>query len=328
MSGGVRAFPQQQLLRATFVLLLTLLLGACATQSSSLMQSAAPGLPRQAELASVPFFPQERYQCGPAALAMSLNAAGIRITPEELVPQVYVPAREGSLQPEMLASGRRNGAVSIAIPPKLEALMAEIAAGNPVVVLQNLSLPWFPLWHYAVAVGYDLDRGEIILRSGVTEREVMPLSTFERTWSRGGYWGMVTVPPDRLPRTVDQGTATSALVAYEKSAPADRARVAYGTALQRWPTDLTLQLGYGNAAYASGDLVAAAAAFRRAAEAHPENVPVLNNLATVLAETGQLEEAGRVAEHAVALGGRFHEQAKNTLESIRKKKNDPPSRSR
>ena len=302
-------------------LLSIVMLTACATQTRSLLQSASSEFPRRVELSSTPFFPQERYQCGPASLAMSLYAAGIRVAPETLVPQVYVPQREGSLPPEMIAAGRRNGAISMAIPARLDALLTDLVAGNPVIVLQNLSLPWAPLWHYAVAIGYDLDRAEIILRSGVTEREVMPLSTFENTWARSDYWGMVTVPPSRLPASAEESAAASALVAFEKSVSASRARIAYETALQRWPHNLTFQLGYGNAAYADGDRRAAAAAFKRATELHPDSVPAFNNLATVLAELGELNQARQAADRAVALGGIWQEPAAATLQSINRAQN-------
>lgn len=307
---------QHFLLRgAAFVLVL--LLTACATQTRSLLQSSSADLPRRIELSATPFFPQERYQCGPAALAMSLQTSGIAVTPEALVAQVYVPQREGSLPPEMLAAGRRNGAVSMTIPPRLDALLVELAAGNPVIVLQNLSLPISPLWHYALAIGYDLDRAEIILRSGTTEREVMPLSTFEHTWKRSGYWGMVTVPPARLPATAEEGAAEAALVAFEKSAGAVHARTAYANALRRWPHNLALQLGYGNAAYAERDRRAAVAAFLRATEDHPDSAPAFNNLATVLSELGKFDQARQAAERAVALGGIWRDIAQATLQSVK-----------
>ncbi|MGE5648576.1 PA2778 family cysteine peptidase [Noviherbaspirillum sp. UKPF54] len=296
--------------------LLALLLAGCATQTRSLLQRAPQGLPRQAELAATPFYPQERYQCGPAALAMSLNAAGFSASPDALVAQVYVPQREGSLQPEMLAAGRRHGALSVTIAPRLDALLTEIAAGNPVLVLQNLSLQWAPLWHYAVVIGYDLGREEIILRSGTTERLVLPMSTFEHTWARGAYWGMVTLPPDRLPATAEEAGVVDAVVALEKSGNAAHAHRAYATALRRWPQNLTLLLGYGNTAYASGDRTGAAAAYRRATEQHPESAAAFNNLATVLSELGQFDQARLAAEKAVALGGPWRDAAYATLQSI------------
>jgi predicted double-glycine peptidase len=298
------------------LMLVLMMLGGCATQSRQLLQQSANNLPRRAELASTPFFPQERYQCGPAALATALTASGLAATPEALVPQVYVPAREGSLQPEMLAAARRNGSPGMIIPPRLDALLEEVSAGTPVVVLQNLSLPIAPLWHYAVVIGYDLDREEVLLRSGTTERETMSLSTFEHTWKRSGYWAMVAPAPGRMPRTVHEDVAVDALVAYEKAVRPPQAHAAYRAALARWPRNLTLLVGAGNSAYAMGDREAAASAFREAAREYPDNVPALNNLATVLAELGQHEQARAVAQQAVALGGPWKEQSLATLREV------------
>lgn len=301
-------------------LLLAFVLSGCATQTQLLRDSPSAQLSRSAELSSTPFFAQERYQCGPAALAMALNTAGVSIHPDALVSQVYVPQREGSLQTEMLAAARRNGAVSMTIPPRMDALLTEVASGTPVVVLQNLSLPWYPMWHYAVMIGYDLDRNEAILRSGTTERLTMPLSTFERTWARSGYWGMVALPAGRLPATVEESAAVSALVAFEKNGDAVRSRQAYQAALQRWPDNLTLQLGYGNSAYSAGDRAAAAAAYMRATQAHPDSAPAFNNLATVLAELGDFELAREAAERALALGGPWRDAALATLKAINAEK--------
>jgi tetratricopeptide (TPR) repeat protein len=298
------------------MILFAILLSACATQTHLLLQAPSTGLPARVELAATPFFPQERYQCGPAALAMALNAAGIAATPDALVPQVYVPQREGSLPPEMLAAGRRNGALSMTIPPKLEALLSELAAGNPVIVLQNLSLPWFPLWHYALAIGYDLEGDDIILRSGRTERQVLSLSTFERTWARSGNWGMVALPAGSLPVTADEQMMVSALVAFEKGNDALRARAAYQAALRRWPRNIALQMGSGNTAYAAGDRAAAVAAFRQATQDHPESAPAFNNLASVLAELGQFEQGRQAVENAIRLDGPWRETAQATLQAI------------
>jgi hypothetical protein len=299
---------------------LALLLGGCATQTQDLMrQGGAAGLPRRVELSATPFFAQERYQCGPASLAMALRAVGIDATPDALVPQVYVPQREGSLQPEMLAAARRNGALAVTIPRRLDALLREVAAGHPVIVLQNLSLPVAPLWHYAVVIGYDLDNGDLILRSGTTEREVMAMSTFEHTWKRSDEWGMLALAPGSLPETVDEAAMTDALVAFEKTGKAPQAHAAYEAALKRWPRNPTLLLGAGNTAYAAGDRQAAVSAFQRAIAVQPDNAPALNNLATVLAELGRRNEARDAAQRAVALGGPWRDAAQATLRSIEKK---------
>ncbi|MGA0025572.1 MAG: PA2778 family cysteine peptidase [Burkholderiales bacterium] len=301
---------------ATAALLSFFLLAGCAApQTGALRMQVPAGLPAQAELAAAPFFPQEEYQCGPAALATVLAYSGAAATPEVLVPQVYLPGREGSLQTEMLAAARRHGRVAYRLEPRLENLLLEVAAGNPVIVLQNLAFDFAPLWHYAVVVGFDRKRDEIVLRSGVTRRLTMSLSTFERTWARGGHWSMIALPPTHLPQTAVEGDYIVAVAALERVSATD-ARTAYAAALERWPANPVARIGIGNAAYARGDLVAAEAAYRRATIDHPRNGDAWNNLAQVQFELGRKKEALDAARQAMALGGPRAAHYRATLETI------------
>lgn len=298
------------------LLLLAGLLSGCATpQTRALLEHRPGGLPETAELEALPFFPQERYQCGPAALATVLAGAGIPVLPETLVPEVYLPAREGSLQPEMLAAARRRGLLAYPLAPRLEDVLREVAAGNPVIVLQNLSLPVAPLWHYAVVVGHDLNRGEIVLRSGTTRRLVMPLAVFERTWERGERWAMVAAAPQRLPATASEERYVAAAVALERASPG-AARIAYATALGRWPRNLVARIGLGNTAYAAGDLAAAEVAYRQATRDHPDSGDAWNNLAQALFRLGHRVEAETAARHALSLGGPRRAAYEATLNAI------------
>jgi Flp pilus assembly protein TadD len=86
--------------------------------------------------------------------------------------------------------------------------------------------------------------------------------------------------------------------------------------VRRWPDNLSLALGLGNTAYAAGDRAAAAAAFQRASELHPDSGAAFNNLAVVLMELGRLKEARVGAEKALALGGSWRKAALDTLASI------------
>ena len=289
---------------AAGVLLCTvLLLGGCATpQVSQLAGRWPPQLPAAAQVRDVPFFAQEDYQCGPAALAMVATAAGVPLDPAGLVEQVYVPARQGSLQVEMLATTRRNGLVAYPLAPRLEALLQEVAAGNPVLVLQNLAFPVSPVWHYAVVIGYDRGRNVLVLHSGRTERMEMSLYTFERTWERSGYWAMLALPPKRLPATVEADAWTAAAAALERARP-DAAQTAYATALAAWPNQRAALLGAGNTAYTLGQRERAAAAFEAATVAHPDFADGWNNLAQVRLELGQRSAALDAIRRAVALGG-------------------------
>jgi len=298
-----------------FILAAALLAGCAAPQVSSLIEQRPAGLPEAAEIAATPFFPQEDYQCGPAALAAVLVHAGRDATPSSLLPQVYLPARKGSLQAEMLAATRRHRLVAYPLAPRMEDLLRELAAGTPVVVLQNLALDWWPQWHYAVAIGYDLGRREVVLRSGVTRRLTMPLDTFEHTWARSGHWAMAALPPDRLPATASESSYLTAVAALERLAPA-AARRGYETALARWPGSVAARLGLGNASYALGDLPAAAAAYLRATLDHPEAADAWNNLAQALHESGSRAQALAAARRAVALGGPRLPAYRETLDGI------------
>jgi hypothetical protein len=296
--------------------LLLLLLGGCATpQVAALVAAPPPTLPERVELAKTPFFAQERYQCGPAALATVLVQSGVATTPEALVDSVYLSERQGSLQAEMLATARRHGRVAYRLAPRLDELLREVATGTPVVVLQNLAFSFAPRWHYAVVVGYDRIREDIILRSGTTERLVMTLSNFERTWARSEHWAMVAVPPDRLPATAREEPYVGAAVALERVSPND-ARRAYATALAHWPRNLLARVGLGNTAYAAKDLPAAEREFRKATLDHPEAADAWNNLATVLHRAGRTEEAIQAAQRAIALGGARLPHYERTLRTI------------
>ena len=78
--------------------------------------------PAQVELEATPFFPQSEYQCGPAALATVLAAGAVEVTPDEHVPEVYLPARRGSLQVELVAATRARGRLPYLLAPRVGAL--------------------------------------------------------------------------------------------------------------------------------------------------------------------------------------------------------------
>ena len=292
-------------------------LSGCATTTTHKWQQAAESIPSQHKLNAVPFFPQKEYQCGPAALAMVLSWSGLQISPDELTPQVYTPSLKGSLQPAMIAATRRQGKVAYPINGA-HALLREIAAGHPVIVLQNLGLSWIPVWHYAVVIGYDVDAEMIILHSGVTSRKKTSFRTFENTWARGDHWGLLVLPPDRLPVTVQEQSWISAVVGLEKARQWQAAVRGYQTALHRWPQSLSAHIGLSNSYYAMGDLASAAAVLHTATARFPHEGVAFNNLAQILWEQGKKQEALKAARKAVKLGGPHAELFKKTLDEIQR----------
>jgi len=299
-----------------FFILYLLTISGCSTLQTDRVLQTADAFPQPVELTTVPFFPQEEYQCGPASLAMVLNATNASVTPTELIPEVYLPERQGSLQIEMVASVRRHGRIPYVLRPQLESVLAEVASGNPVLILQNLSFWWYPKWHYAVVVGFDLSHDAIVLRSGREERHVIPLELFEHTWRRSDYWAMVVMPPDRLPFTAEETPYLQSVVPLERLSRWQETASAYSVALKRWPKSLVAQLGLGNSRYAIGDLHDAEEAFRKATQVHPESADAFNNLAQTLADRQHWTEAQQAARRAVELGGQQIKTYRETLNLI------------
>ncbi len=304
-------------------LLALLLLTGCisAPQSAALLQQAQlqqpqPNFSKPVLLAKVPFFAQETYQCGPAALAMMLGASGVAVTPDALVPLVYVPERKGSFQFEMIAATRSKGRVAYEIPPTMAAIFSEVTAGQPVLVLQNLGLSWYQRWHYAVVTGFDLPRGKVIMNSGLIEHYEVSLATFEHTWARSKYWAMLVLTPGVMPVNADPVHYFNAVVAMEKTNAASVVALAYLSGLERWPHDRMLLMGYANLKYAEQDLVAAGGLYRSVTIDHPDYATAYNNLAQVQFELHEPAAAAVNARKAVALGGEHLQTFMDTLHTV------------
>lgn len=305
-------------LRATLVaLLLAASVSACSStpQTTALLDAPPAGLPRQVELADVPFFPQTGNDCGPAALATVLADSGVTTSIAELEPVVMTPDRQGTLQTDLVAAARREGRLVVPVNT-LDGLTEEVAAGHPVLVFQNLGVANYPIWHYAVAVGYDLDTPKLVLRSGAEARRLTYLATFERTWERTQRFGLVVLPPDTLPVSADADTILTAASGLEQAGQPAAAAATYAAATARWPDRGDLWLGLGNASYAAGRIDASSAAFTRATETAPENGAAWNNLAHVLHQQGQDRQAIAAAQRAIGLGGPYAETAAATLREI------------
>lgn len=294
-------------------------LAACASRPPVL-----PALTLQpvatVELADTPFFSQDTYQCGPAALATVLNAAGVEARPAVLVDQVYVPERRGSLQVELLAATRRAGRVPYLIEPTLDALIAELEAGRPVLVLQNLGLGFLPVWHYAVVIGIDPEGDRVILRSGTERRQLQDARSFLRRWRLSDNWGMVVLRPGEMPADAQAQRYLGAVALAEPMLSAEARLRAYAVALEHWPTSPTASFGYAHALYGAGDLAAAQDVYEAIVARHPRHAAAYNNLALVLMDRGCKRQARAAAKRAFAIATDDHpalvDAISETLRSI------------
>lgn len=239
--------------------------------------SLSVDVPTRAQVAGVPLIEQADFYCGPASIAMVLQWAGADITQSQVAALAFNPGAEGTYLADMIGSSRRLGQLAVEIAG-FDQLLAEVAAGHPVIVFQNLGIGPLPVWHYGVVTAYDLEADVIFLNSGQRDRMEMPFGVFERTWRRGDYWGLVVLPPDQLPVSVAEVEVLQAGAALERVAAYDAAETLYQTGAQKWRDNWLWPFGLANARFAKGDLRGAQRALRRASALGPDIPEVRANL--------------------------------------------------
>jgi tetratricopeptide (TPR) repeat protein len=267
--------------QAASIALAAFALGGCVSRGPLITSSA-----QLVELDDTPFFAQTENQCGPAALATVLGASGVKVTPEDLTPLVYLPSRRGSLQIEMQAAPRQYARIGYRIDPELDAILAEVAAGRPVLILHNYGFPLLPRWHYAVVVGYDGTRDRVLLRSGKVRRQVLSAANFMRAWDNADRWGMVLLRAGELPQQPDKDRYLQAAADFERVATPRDAFSTFEAGTRQWPRDPVAWVGLGTASYRNGDLRIAAAHYRAALNLDGTHNAARNNLAMALLDLG------------------------------------------
>ena len=245
----------------------------------------------------VPFFAQEKYQCGPAALASMLHFAGTPSSADDLVDEVWLPGRHGSLAIELIAAARARGLLAYPINT-FAGLIAELDEGHPVLIQQNLLFGWLPQWHFAVVIGYANAGDTLILHSGTKENFSVNRKWFEERWSKADNVGYVMLPPPTLPANSDALKLAGAIddVSVSSKSPALSFWAAAAEYHEKEPVIL---FGYANAQYQSGALAQAVHLYRKVSQLDPTFHPAWNNLASVLNEMGCPTLAGDAIEQAL-----------------------------
>lgn len=302
----------------SFLVLAIVVVSGCAIRPAELDAPSTAHLPRKVELTDTPFHPQDAYQCGPAALATVLQAADVDVTPQTLTPEVFLPGRKGSLAVELISATRSRDRLPYVLDPHPVALLEELAAGRPVLVMQNLALRIAPTWHFAVVIGYDLDERTFTLRSGTVERLVMSERGFLRTWNLADRWALVVLPPGDLPARPDLHKYMTAAAGLEATGRLAAAAQAYERAHEHWPASAWPPLGLANVRLTQGAIDAAEAAYRTALAIEPEHVVANNNFAELLLNRGCVAEARVHAERAAtnAAGTPLEQATAATLRKI------------
>ncbi|AGH47063.1 PA2778 family cysteine peptidase [Paraglaciecola psychrophila] len=143
--------------------------------SGSILNNVSP----RKLIKDVPFYPQEKFFCGLTTLSEALNFYGHSTTPESIAPSLFILGREGSLQLEMISAARSYGLLAYSTQSDFKTLFSLIDNDVPVIVFQNVAASWFPMWHYALVIGYGQIEQKIILHTGEAEVHEMSYELFE-----------------------------------------------------------------------------------------------------------------------------------------------------
>lgn len=200
MLPGIPLFRVAPSKRLSLALLFMLGLTACAGGDSAAMKR----LPDRVELNAVPFFRGNIYQSGPGTLASMLSQQGVIITPGLLDKPLQLPGGEAKLEQNIQNLAREYGFVVYPLDPELDALLAQVSAGYPVMVRFTEGSAWWSTPRYGVLMGYDRAKQTVLLHAGMERRLVMSFSNFTSAWKDAGNWAVLIQGPRQLPAQVNQ----------------------------------------------------------------------------------------------------------------------------
>lgn len=278
-----KPYPQRIRLLAGALFFMSVLSG-CATLPP-------PPATESVQLANVPAFAQDELQCGPASLASVLSASGVPETPETLKPDLFIPARKGSLQVELAAQARLRERVPLQLEPTETQLIAALREGQPALVLLNLGVRTWPIWHYAALTGYDPVQG-YTLNNGKAEPQTVARGVFLRQWNWANRWALTLHKPAEPPAYADPAQWIAAAAPLQRSHP-QAAEQAYRAAIQRWPDAALAWAALGEVRFTAGDTKESVTSLRKAAALAPEDAAIANNLASVELARGCVDAARR-----------------------------------
>ena len=277
------------------LLALATLLTACAPALPLRVQDFGSGDER-IELSKTAFFPSTERASAAAALATLLYTDGLdTIGPAQVTPLLGNRTAVPALRGELVDVARRFERLPFVLPPTLNAVLAEVRSGKPVLVFQKLDGG-----RYSVVIGVDPLGNRLILRSGTDGRAYQPVDEFVARWKGGDQWAMVLGDGSKVPASATQEAwIATGEAATAAGYPALAERGAHA-AIARWSNAVVPWVALGNARYAMKQWQGAQDAYVEALKRKPDNPVVRNNLALVLLERRCIALAEEQLERAVA----------------------------
>ncbi len=273
------------------LLLLPLFSGCLATRFSHSLRNEN----YQGHYIPISFISQKGHRCGPAALAMTLNYWGKRITQEEIAKNLYLPALRGSLTFDLESYPRKFGLYSYSYQGNLVDLKEKLNKDVPIIVLLGTGPFFYRIYHYVLVVGYWDKENMVVMHSGKEKDCLIGYDAFLKKWKVAEYWALVVCAPEKItwPLTEEESLGL--------------ARFYFDLANQ----DLEKEL-----------FEKAAAQYRKAIKLNPEFADAYNNLAWVYYQQKKnLSEAINLVQKALKLNPAHQKYYLDTLRQIKKIQN-------
>ncbi len=265
-------------------------LGGCAQRLIRL----GPPAPDFAQIPNLTSLPQgdERYDCGPEAVAAVLAYQGKPVAVKQISTQLFNPVLKGTIVAKIPDFLRDVGFEPAIRNGSLAHLRSAVDDRRPVIVMvrfQERAL------HFFVVVGYDDKRRMIAFL--YYPGKAGPMWAYCRYQDFEGLWeGTDNFMLEIFPTEPSVQQA----IRLEHQRRWAEAIQAYETLLRKDPRAAAAWIGIGNCRYMLKEPEAAAQAYRKALEFHPDDAQAKNNLAHVLWEGGkELSEALSLTTTAV-----------------------------
>jgi len=164
----------------------------CAGQVDT-VKPASSGL----YIEGVPFFPQDEYMCGPAALASVIGYYGAAAGMKDVAAEVYSEKLKGTLPMDLLLYAKAKGFEAKFYKGSMNGLKESLTRREPLILFLNLGYSFYPVGHYIVAVGIDEGAGVVFAHSGTEKEQPFTMKELENSWSKTGYSTLLVRPKER-----------------------------------------------------------------------------------------------------------------------------------
>jgi ABC-type bacteriocin/lantibiotic exporter with double-glycine peptidase domain len=155
-------------------------------------------MPREVQIVEgVPGYVQDRYQCGPSALASvagywrGRGLSTVEANADTIGRDIYSEGARGVLLLDLYFYAQDlgfNAEQTKSTPHELRAL---IDNGTPSIVLVDYGTGGYQINHFMVIYGYSSEG--FVVHSGLGVRHISN-KELERIWERAGYWSLIIKP--------------------------------------------------------------------------------------------------------------------------------------